>query len=63
LGDPTLDDFFTPKTHFTQLPVSSLVQALSVFFAAVTKKNKNVAKTSVSLGDGGLFNALKKRGV
>jgi len=55
--------FFAPKSHFTQLPVSSLVQALSVFFAARTKKNKNVAKTSVSLGDGGLFNAFKKDGL
>jgi len=43
--------FFTPKTHFTQLPVSSLVQALSVFLAAHTKNNKKVAKTSSSLGD------------
>jgi len=63
LGDPTLDDFFTPKTHFTQLPVSSLVQALSVFFAALTKKNKNVAKTSVSLGDEGLFQRAQKGGL
>ena len=56
-------DFFRVKNHFTQSSVSPLIYGVSVFLAALTKKNKNVAKTSVSLGDGGLFNAFKKDGL
>jgi len=44
------------------LAVSPYIYDVLLILAATNKKNKNVAKTSVSLGDGGLFNAFKKRG-
>jgi len=56
-------DFFRVKIDFTQRPDSSLETDVFRVFGFAHKKLKKVLKTSVSLGDGGLFNAFKKRGV